>query len=128
MEPIFSGWSDFLANSQPVEGEVPAAYTAVLEQLCDTLAASGSQAIASDPGSAGAGCDCPGSRCQQPAGAAGGLDFLDRARSAESHDANHPSPGHFPVGPVCPARPGLLAARYVHAGGGRRRQRTTALF
>ena len=28
MEPIFSGWSDFLANSQPVEGEVPAAYTA----------------------------------------------------------------------------------------------------
>ena len=48
MEPIFSGWSDFLANSQPVEGEVPAAYTAVLEQLCDTLAASGSQAIASD--------------------------------------------------------------------------------
>ena len=48
MEPIFSGWSDFLANSQPVEGEVPAAYTAVLEQLCDTLAASGSQAIPPD--------------------------------------------------------------------------------
>jgi hypothetical protein len=48
MEPIFSGWSDFLADSQPVEGDVPAAYTAVLEELCDTLAASGSQAIPSD--------------------------------------------------------------------------------
>jgi hypothetical protein len=48
MEPIFSGWSDFLADSQPVEGDVPAAYTAVLEQLCDILAASGSQAIPSD--------------------------------------------------------------------------------
>jgi hypothetical protein len=48
MEPLFSGLTDFLAESQPVEGDVPEEYTAALEGLCDTLAATGSQSLPPD--------------------------------------------------------------------------------
>jgi pSer/pThr/pTyr-binding forkhead associated (FHA) protein len=48
MEPLFSGLADFLADSQPVEGDVPIEYTAALEELCVVLAATTSQPIPPD--------------------------------------------------------------------------------